>query len=383
MKLNPQLCIGDSQHHSWLPQLVGINSTKLKPDAFVISRVYMGNHVPALDHRLFCCIRSLIEGKYTDAWSNEAIGQGHMYADKLSQMSLGDITILHILFIDQVKFRATRWHSGALFVYVDGYINSKGSATYLSRFLLGAADSSAETNPLNLLPTTPRVHELEILADIALLHKDICDTYRLDENPTLGKGSTGIVLRLREKKGGSTPRGLFAAKLVLASRVRFAINEETFYKNLRIKGLSDFPATKLLNAYTLSNNAHALILYPVGESFACTREAVESFVFALDALHKIGYIHGDARKENGILFNKRALLIDFSHSLVSEDTELRCDDFGRFFASVKGARCNDLDVGWRMLLTSVGLAGLIDKTLQHVNGVLSAVELVESFDRFT
>ena len=46
------------------------------------------------------------------------------------------------------------------------------------------------------------------------------------------------------------------------------------------------------------------------------------------------------------------------------------------------AGCNDLDLSWRFLLSSVGLVGLIDKTLQHVNGVLSAVELVESFHRF-
>ena len=83
------LCVFDSQQHSWLPQTNHGNwGSDLKPDGFILLRHFgLQQCKPALQS-LFPCVRSLIEGKQGQAFGNDAMGQVVVYAEKLAMFGV-------------------------------------------------------------------------------------------------------------------------------------------------------------------------------------------------------------------------------------------------------------------------------------------------------
>ena len=282
------LSLGDSQSCKWLPQtLDGANPKNvLKSDGFVICTSFLMTYSsasgtllqrPALNTKLFSCLRCLIEGKQTNAQSPAATGQAHMYAMKLVKY----VPVLHVLLIDRFEFRAECWDHGVLVGYVDGGLTTPGSKDFLSKFLLGAGCNKGEL----LLPTVPSVHELEV-AQRALV---LLPGYTLIlEKPVLGLGGTAVVLHMKTAQGAKV-----AVKVVRPGRSAHFLKEKEVYTSLR-----HFPHSSQLVEDHTSEDINVLVLTPVGEAMIFSEEMIISGISALCALHHLGFAHGDARHAN-------------------------------------------------------------------------------------
>jgi hypothetical protein len=345
--LPDQLRLGDSQACKWLPQgPTSDNQKDLKPDGFVICNVFLESYKsnggntqqrPALGTKLFSCLRCLVEGKHSNAWGPAATGQAQLYAKKLAN----DVRCLHILLIDKSNFRAQSWQKGMLVGYVDGDLTSPGSKEFLAKFLLGAG----EDKDMMLLPTAPRMDELEVAQAATLL----LPSYNVvPGRPVLGVGGTGIVLHMMDADEKHV-----AVKVVRPGRAARFLNEIEVYSKLL-----DLPQTSnLLSSYGDGSNISFLVVSPVGVALQLRADEglIISGILALCGMHRRGFAHGDARFTNYIDVQGRVFLIDFSHShkLSTEKktaTSSRCDDIARFLTSITGVPgCSNLDTHWTSL----------------------------------
>lgn len=91
------LVLGDSQEHQWLPpQENSLPEHFLKPDGYVIHKAFVNKDgkKPA-SRRLFDCIRSIVEGKSTNACGTAAMGEVVQYAKALAGLKIG-VKILNV-----------------------------------------------------------------------------------------------------------------------------------------------------------------------------------------------------------------------------------------------------------------------------------------------
>eukprot|EP00038_Savillea_parva_P005155 m.149221 g.149221 ORF g.149221 m.149221 type:complete len:580 (+) comp11669_c0_seq26:35-1774(+) len=365
------LILGNSQEHKWLPQdPLCPPKNFLKPDGFVLYRAFFasGGHKPA-DERLFGCIRSLVEGKFDDAHGTEAMGQAQNYAQKLQV----HVTILHVLLVDKAKFRAARFYSGNLDVYVDGRLSDKGTANFLSSFLLGAGRGRMEDDyRVGVLAIEPQVTDLEKATNAALRHWQ-SKGLSLCEGAFLGMGLTGIVLamilpatedgaddgegeRVTRSKAQGTP---VAVKIVLEDFIpnfeREVRVHDKLGKNPCHSELID-PSIGLHDGIRLGTG----IVTPVAEYTAASSDQKHLLpaLKAVATFHKLGWIHGDARMPNVAYRNsKAAFLIDLSHSVKSDERLDRLNDFGMLLCSWLRIKIEH-EKGWQSALRKRGHAKL-------------------------
>lgn len=362
--LPDQLRLGDSQACKWLPQgLTSDNQKDLKPDGFVICKAFLESYQtpsgntqqrPALGTKLFSCLRCLVEGKHKNAQGPAATGQAQLYAKKLVK----HMRCLHVLLIDKSNSRAESWQQGLLVGYVDGDLSSLGSKEFLAKFLLGAG----EDKDAMLLPTAPRVDDLEV-AQAAIL---LLPTYNVvPEQPVLGVGGTGIALHMTDADNKHV-----AVKVVRSGRAARFLNEIEMYSKL----VDVAQTSNLVTFYGDGSGISFLVVSPVGHALQLRAEEglIVSGILALCAMHRSGFAHGDARLTNLINVKGRVVLIDFSHShkLSTEmktATSSRCDDIARFLASITGVMgCSNLDTHWKSLVPAplaVEISSFVDGDL--------------------
>jgi hypothetical protein len=275
-----------------------------------------------------------------------------MYAEKLKKY----VSCLHVLLIDKLKFRAQIWDHAVLVGFVDGNLSCNGSKEFLAKFLLGAGSNKNEL----LLPTTPRINELEV-AQSAI---PFLTAYKLvSERPVLGIDSTGIVLHMQDTDGVK-----FAVKVVRPACAAHFLEEKEVYAKLA--ELEVRQVSKLVETHGTGHDISFLVVTPVGEVLPAERGMVESGVLALCGLHRNGFAHGDSRCVNFIKVDNKAFLIDFSHSrTLSTVTDLaqhaRCDDIARFLASItKVAGCSNLNTHWTSFVSPSLATGIKDFVAQ-------------------
>lgn len=246
---------------------------------------------------------------------------------------------------------------------------------------------------------------MERLVLSALAQAQLQD-YKPDaERPVLGRGATGIALRMSRRNDDK----VYAVKLVQGKRSFHAENEISVMQHVQKFPEAAGSTPKLVDYFSWAaeedtDDAYALVTLPVGQALrrfgkwgepfipstdgrrelTLDKQILKQIITSIDDLHTASVVHCDLRIENIIYVDSKFLLIDLSHAQqvqAAESPNVYAIDFARLFASIKNMQASTRSVPWKELLRQSSLEHLQTPIEEHIGSrsLASADALASAF----